>query len=193
MSSGGLLDEIQNTSDFLRRAKGGITLSAGEPLLQAHFTHALLRGCKEMKLHTALDMTGYLGIKASDAMLADIDLVLLDIKAFDPEVYRRVTGVELQPTLDFAQRLEALGKAMWIRFVLLPGLTDDPGNVNSLAEFVASLNRVERVEVIPFYKIGEFKWDELGMSYQLADTPPPTEESIKQVQLHFSSRGVLVV
>ena len=193
ISSGRLLDEIQRSSDFLKRAKGGVTLSGGEPLVQPEFMASIFRGCKEMNLHTALDTSGHLGAKLTDAMLADIDLVLLDIKSFDPAIYKRVTGVELQPTLDLARRLDAMGKPMWIRFVLVPGLTDDPANVEGLSDFVASLKMVERVEVAPFHKMGEFKWKELHLRYELEDTQPPTRESVIQVHHAFKSRGLTVV
>ena len=188
-----LLDQIERSADFLRRAKGGVTLSGGEPLVQPQFMASIFRGCKEMELHTALDTTGHLGAKVTDAMLADIDLVLLDIKSFNPDIYRRVTGVELQPTLDFARRLDQMGKKMWIRFVLVPGLTDDPANVDGLADFVASLKMVERVEVAPFHKMGEFKWQELGLPYELSETEPPTREAVEQVHQVFWSRGLTVV
>ncbi len=193
VASGVLLDEIQGMADFLRRARGGVTISGGDPLVQPEFVASILRGCKEMNLHTALDTSGYLGAAATDAMLDDIDLVLLDIKSFDPAIYRRVTSVELQPTLDFARRLDSRGNKMWIRFVLVPGLTDDPANVEGLADFVASLKMVERVEVLPFHKLGEFKWKELKLTYQLADTQVPTPELIEHVHDVFSSRGLTVV
>ena len=193
VASGELLDQIESTSGFLKRAGGGVTISGGEPLAQPKFTASIFRGCKEMKLHTALDTTGYLGKKISDDQLADIDLVLLDIKSFEPETYRRVSGVDLQPTLDFARRLESLGRKMWIRFVLVPGLTDAPSNVDGLADFAASLKMVERVEVAPFHKLGEFKWRELRMRYELAGTEPPTTESLLEVRRQFSSRGLTVV
>jgi pyruvate formate lyase activating enzyme len=193
VASGDVLDQIENASRFLRRAKGGVTISGGEPLVQPKFIASIFRGSKELNLHTALDTTGFLGNKLSDTVLGDIDLVLLDIKSYDPETYRRVCGVDLQPTLDFARRLESMGRTMWIRFVLVPGLTDDPANVNGLADFVASLKMVERVEVAPFHKMGEFKWKELRMPYQLADTLSPTAEAIKEVHRAFSSRGLTVV
>ena len=193
VASGDLLDQIEQTSGFLKRAGGGVTISGGEPLVQPKFVASIFRGCKEMKLHTALDTTGYLGTKVSDELLADIDLVLLDIKSFEPETYRRVCGVDLQPTLDFAQRLERLGRKMWIRFVLVPGLTDAPANVEGLADFVASLKMVERVEVAPFHKLGEFKWKELRMPYQLDKTEAPTPAAIARVHDIFKSRGLTVV
>lgn len=192
-STATLLTDIEHAANFLRRAGGGVTISGGEPLAQPKFTAAILRGCKEMNLHTAIDTTGHLGRKATDAMLADTDLVLLDVKSYDPEVYRRVTGVVLQPTLDFARRLDAMGKKMWIRFILVPGLTDAPDNVEGLADFVASLKMVERVEVAPFHKMGEFKWEALGIKYQLGNTQPPTPESLESVRRAFSSRGLVVV
>ena len=103
------------------------------------------------------------------------------------------SGVDLQPTLDFARRLESLGRKMWIRFVLVPGLTDAPSNVEGLADFAASLKMVERVEVAPFHKLGEFKWQELRLSYKLADTQPPSPEALAEVKRAFSSRGLTVV
>src|SRR5512143_138394 len=123
VSSAKVVAEIAGYAPFLKRARGGVTISGGEPLAQPAFTAAVLRGCKRLGLHTALDTSGYLGAAAPDALLADTDLVLLDIKSFDPETYRRLTGVALQPTLDFARRLAALDKAMWVRYVLVPGLT----------------------------------------------------------------------
>ncbi|WP_319239016.1 pyruvate formate-lyase-activating protein [uncultured Propionivibrio sp.] len=192
VASAEILDQIENTSTFLKRAKGGVTISGGEPLVQPAFVGSILRGCKEMNLHTALDTTGYLGEKASDAMLADIDLVMLDIKSYDPDTYRRLCGVDLQPTLDFARRLERLGRSIWIRYVVVPGLTDIDEHVEGLADFVASVKTVERVEMLPFHKMGEFKWQELRKPYQLAATEPPDAATMARVRQHFTSRGLTV-
>ena len=192
VASGKLLDHIQGTADFLKRAKGGVTLSGGEPFVQPEFMASILRGCKEMKLHTAVDTTGHLGPNISDEILADIDLVLLDLKSFEPRIYRHVTGAEIAPTLAFAQRLEALGKPMWVRFVLVPGLTDDPANLNALADYVATLRMVQRVEVIPFHKMGEFKWQALGLEYTLSATQPPTPQALEAARQVFAQRGLNV-
>lgn len=185
-----LLDDIATYTPYLRRGSGGLTVSGGEPLVQPAFTHALFRGAKLLGLHTALDTSGFLGARASDAMLADIDLVLLDIKAFAPATYQRVTNVALQPTLAFARRLAALGKPMWIRYVLVPGLTDDRAEIEGLADFAAGLDTVERVEVLPFHKMAEWKWEQLSLPYQLRDTPPPTSEQVDEVRAVFRSRGL---
>ena len=179
VSSNDLLADIRKSANFLRRARGGVTISGGEPLFQTKFVTALLRGCKAMKLHTVIDTTGFPGNRTPDSLLADVDLVLLDIKSFDPITHSRVTGVEVQPTLDFARRLSALGKPMWIRFVLVPGLTDAPENIEGMADFIATLDTVERVEVLPFHKMGEFKWQELGLQYELTNTPSPSPEDFE--------------
>ncbi len=193
VSSADLLNDIHKAAPFLKRARGGVTISGGEPLFQPKFVGALLRGCKTMKLHTALDTTGYLGARTSDTLLDNVDLVLLDIKSHDPETHRRITGVDVQPTLDFARRLSTMGKAMWIRFVQVPGLSDAPENIAGLADFVATLDTVERVEIIPFHKMGEFKWQELDLPYQLHDTPSPSAASLQQTRQIFTSRGLTVV
>ncbi|MEU7603771.1 hypothetical protein [Streptomyces sp. NPDC041003] len=122
-------------------------------------------------LHTALDTSGFLGVRATDALLRDADLVLLDIKSWDRETYRKVTGRPLRPTLDFAQRLADLGKEVHLRFVLVPGLTDARENIEGVAAFAGSLGNVSRVDVLPFHKLGEAKWQALDMNFTLHDTP----------------------
>ena len=121
---------------------------------------------------------------------ADIDLVLLDIKAFTEETYFEVTGAQLQPTLDFARRLSAKGKKIWLRYVLVPGLTDKLDEIEGLAAFAAELGVVERVDVLPFHKLGEFKWKECGREYKLAETEPPSRELVEQVRSIFRGHGL---
>ena len=172
---------------------GGLTISGGEPLMQPAFVARLLRGAKAMGVHTTLDTSGFLGSQCTDAMLADVDLVLLDIKSGLPETYRRVTGRALQPTLDFGQRLRESGTRTWVRFVLVPGLTDAPENVEAVADHIVALGDVvERVEVLPFHQMGRDKWDALGMRYELGDTQPPTPELVERVRATFRDRGLAV-
>jgi pyruvate formate lyase activating enzyme len=183
---------ISRLGDFapaLRSLRGGLTISGGEPLVQVPFTQGIFAAAKSMGLHTALDTSGYLGERASDAYLANVDLVLLDIKSWDPDTYRRVTKVEVAPTLRFAERLAAMGKPVWVRYVLVPGLTDDPANVEGVARFVAPMQNVEWVEVLPFHQLGEFKWKDLGLDYQLADTPPAPPDLIARVLGQFRDAG----
>jgi pyruvate formate lyase activating enzyme len=188
--AGEVLADIASTAGFLTRGNGGVTLSGGEPLVQPDFCAAILRGCKAMGLHTALDTSGYLGNHADDFLLADTDLVLLDIKAFTERTYRALTGAPLRPTLEFAERLAELGKPVWLRYVLVPGLTDDEREIAALAEFAAGLGVVERVDVLPFHKMGEAKWAALALPYQLADTQPPTAEQTERARALFRNAGL---
>lgn len=112
--------------------------------------------------------------------MAATDLVLLDIKSFLPETYRRVTSVTITPTLELAKYLDEIHKPTWIRFVLVPGLTDDPENIRGLAQFVAGLRNVEKVEVLPFHKMGEYKWQQLGLPYELFDTPAASPKDVQR-------------
>ena len=171
---------------------GGVTVSGGEPLLQPAFTGAVLHACHEAGIATALDTSGALGARASDALLADVDLTLLDVKCADPARYRRLTGGDLDPTLRFARRLALLGRTTWVRYVLVPGWTDDVAEVGPLAEFLAGLGVVERVDVLPFHRLGLAKYDALGIAAPLARTPGPTIESLAAVRGAFAAAGLTV-
>jgi pyruvate formate lyase activating enzyme len=188
-----LLLEIRRYERFIKVAGGGVTLSGGEPLQQAAFSAAVLHGCKDLGLHTALDTSGFLGERATDDLLDATDLVLLDIKSWDPATYRRVTRTgDVTPTLRFACRLADRGTALWIRFVLVPGLTDAPDNVAGIADFVAALPTVQRVEVLPFHRLGAHKYRAMGIPFLCADTDPPTPELVDRAQRQFRDRGLLV-
>ncbi len=185
--------EVAPYAGFLRFA-GGVTFSGGEPMLQAGFVGDLAKRIKsDLGLHIALDSQGFLHGDLPDDWFDPIDLVLLDIKHFDPATYHRITGQDLQPTLDCAHRLVRLGKPMWIRYVLVPGLTDGADDISRLADFVAGLGPlVERVEVLPFHQMGAHKWAALGHDYALADTPTPTPQQTDAARALFAARGLVV-
>ena len=187
-----LLARIKRYRSVFRATGGGITLSGGEVLQQPEFARRVLRGAKELGIHTAIDTSGFLGRNADDHLLADVDLVLLDVKAGDEPTYHRVTGRRLQPTLDFGRRLDALGIETWIRFVLVPGLTDNPETIAPIADYAASLGCVTRVEVLPFHQMGRAKWAELGLDYALDGTEPPSAELVESTRAIFRERGVTV-
>ena len=188
--AGEVVAEVARHASFLRLTGGGVTISGGEPLVQAPFVASVLRGCKERGIHTVLDTNGFLGDRLSDDELRLVDLVLLDIKSWDPATHRRATGAEVGPALAFARRLAALGRPAWVRFVLVPGLTDDPANVAGLADFVADLPNVERVEVLPFHQMGRAKWEQLGLAYSLGATPVPTPDATRATVAAFRARGL---
>ena len=186
-----LLTRIARYRGVFKATGGGVTISGGEPLMQPAFVRRLIRGAAAMDVPVAIDTSGFLGAQATDEMLDDVSLVLLDVKSGLPETYKRATGRELQPTLDFGRRLAARGNRMWIRFVLVPGLTDAPENVEAVADYVASLGEaVERVEVLPFHQMGRDKWADLGLAYELEDTEPPTREATEAVRDVFRARGL---
>jgi len=186
------LREIGKYTQVLKLSRGGVTLSGGEPMVQHAFMAQVFRRCKALGLHTCVDTSGRLGDRLTDAELMDIDLQLLDIKSGDPAVYERLTHQPLQPTLDYALRLSALARPMWIRFVLVPGLTDGHDNVERLADFCAGLRGVERVEILRFHQLGRDKWRRLELDYPLADTQPPDPELAERVRGQFRSRGLTV-
>ncbi|WP_409484072.1 pyruvate formate-lyase-activating protein [Arsenicicoccus dermatophilus] len=185
-----LVARLRRYRGVFQATHGGLTVSGGEPLMQPAFVGRLFHEARAMGIHTCLDTNGYLGANAPDALLDDVDLVLLDIKAGRPDTYREVTGVELKPTLRFSRRLAERGQAMWIRYVLVPGLTDAVPEVEAVAAHVATLGSVERVEVLPFHQMGRDKWESLGLTYRLADTPTPTAALLDRVRGQFRAYGL---
>jgi pyruvate formate lyase activating enzyme len=193
MSAADVLARAGRYRRFIAASGGGLTVSGGEPLLQPAFTRAILTGAKELGLHTALDTSGYLGARADDELLDATDLVLLDIKSFDPATARRVTGRGIAPTLAFARRLAARGQPVWVRFVLVPGWTDDQGDVAALARFAASLGNVERVDVLPFHTLGAAKYAALGLDYPCGNVTPPDAEQVGRARAAFAEAGLRAV
>jgi pyruvate formate lyase activating enzyme len=182
--------ELRKYRHGLKLMSGGFTLSGGEPLMQDRFAVRLFRAAQEMGIHTALDTNGHLGDRLTDEELERIDLVLLDIKTCDAERHRHLTGKEVGPTLDFARRLAARKRPVWLRFVLVPGLTDDARDISEIAKFSASLGNVERVDVLPFHQMGRYKWRELKLDYTLADVGPPTVEALERTRALFRAEGL---
>ena len=152
-----------------------------------------LKAVHDAGVHTTVDTSGFLGARLTDEDLDNIDLFLLDVKSGDAETYEHVTARQLQPTIDFGDRLHAKGKAVWIRFVLVPGLTDSEDNIQNVADIVARWKgTVERVEVLPFHNMGADKWDKIGLDYELKDVAPPSAEAVEHAREIFRSRGLTV-
>lgn len=187
-----VLSRLEGFAAALKALDGGLTISGGEPMVQMAFTGRLLAGAKKMGLHTAIETSGYLGDRVDERFLSALDLVLLDIKSGDPETYRRATGRELAPTLRFAERLAEMGKPTWVRFTLVPGLTDEPSNVDAVARFVAPMKNVEWVEIQPFHQLGAFKWKAMNLEYKHTNTPSPTPDLIGRVIDQFRTAGCRV-
>jgi pyruvate formate lyase activating enzyme len=184
------VEELRKYCYGLKIMSGGFTLSGGEPLMQDRFAVKLFSAAQGLGVHTALDTNGYLGWRLTDEDLEKIDLVMLGMKAWDPELHRRVTGMDVEPVVKFARHLAARKRPMWLRFVLVPGLTDDPNDIARIAGFLAGLGNVERVDVLPFHQMGRFKWKELGMNYTLDDVEPPSQEAVEMAFAQFRSVGL---
>jgi pyruvate formate lyase activating enzyme len=158
--------------------------------MQDRFAVRLFRAAKEMGVHTVVETNGHLSERLTDEELETIDLVMLGIKTWGSARHQQLTGKDITPTLDFARRLARRKRPIWIRFVLVPGLTDDTENVRSIATFAATLGNVERVEVLPFHQLGRFKWGKLGLDYKLADVQPPSVEQLESACAEFRAVGL---
>lgn len=192
VSADHVLGRLGDFAPALLPLGGGFTISGGEPMVQLAFTRRIFAGAKALGLHTAVQTSGFLGDRADESYLSNIDLVLLDIKSSDPVTYRRVTGRDLAPTLRFAERLASLSKPVWVRFTLVPGETDDPANVEGIARFVAPMKNVEWVEVQPFHQMGAFKWKAMGLDYKLLNTEPASRDLANRVIGQFRTAGCRV-
>ena len=171
---------------YMNTSNGGVTISGGEPLLQAKFVKELFKELKEKNIHTALDTSGNLPVSQDiKELLQYTDLVLLDIKHINNEKAVNLTGLPNTNTLNFAKYLSENNIHMWIRQVLIPGFTDDEKDLKELKSFVDTLKNVDKIEILPYHNLGKFKWEELGKKYEKENVQPPTEEQVKKVKEIF--------
>jgi len=182
--------EITKVKNFIKT--GGVTVSGGEPLLQADFILELFKLCKQENIHTAVDTSGYLLNDKIKEVLNYTDLVLLDIKHINPEKYKNLTARPLEPTLKFIEYLGEINKPVWLRYVLVPGFTNDEKDLKEWAEYVSRFKNVERVDILPFHQMGIHKWEQVGREYKLKDVPTPTQEEIKKTEEIFKSYNLPV-
>ncbi len=193
VSVGNLVDEIRSYVPFMKASGGGVTVSGGEPLLQPEFVAGLFAECHQLGIHTALDTSGYVDLEQAFPVLEHTDLVLLDIKQINPEKHKALTSVTNDRVLRFARLLANLGKPMWIRHVVVPGHSDAPEDIEALADFVATLPSVEKVELLPYHLLGKHKWEALGVPYTLEGVEPPPVETLTRIAQQFASRGITAV
>ncbi|HAS80073.1 MAG TPA: pyruvate formate lyase-activating protein [Fusobacteriaceae bacterium] len=185
------INEIKKYKPFFRNG-GGLTITGGEPFVQLNYIEALLKRAKEEEIHTAVDTSGYIFNDRVKEILKYVDLVLLDIKSINPNVYKDLTGVELENTLKFAEYLDSIGKPVWIRHVVVPGITDKKENLEKLADYVSKLKNVEKIELLPFHQLGTHKWEEMNLEYPLKDVKEPTVKEMKDARQIFRNKGLNV-
>lgn len=179
-----VVDDILKYKNFIRH--GGVTLSGGEPLMQPQFSAEILRRCGEYGLHTALDTSGIVPLHACKEAVDEAKLLLLDIKHLDDAKCRELTGQGNREPLQLLEYSEKVQKEVWIRHVVVPGWTDDLEDIDKMARFLSGFSNITRVEILPFHKMGEFKWKELALNYELENTPEPTPELIEAIRKIFT-------
>ena len=178
-----LVKQILNYKTYIDNSGGGVTVSGGEPLLQAEFVTELFKNLKSIGIHTALDTAGSIPISNQiKDLLKYTDLVLLDIKHIDNEKCINLTGFSNKNNLDFANYLSNLKIPVWIRQVLVPGYTDDKFDLQKLKKFLDTLENVEKIELLPYHDLGKFKWKEIGETYELENVLPPNKEDIDKAK-----------
>jgi pyruvate formate lyase activating enzyme len=181
MTAEDILEETLKYKSYMKFSGGGFTATGGEPLLQAKFLINLFKMCKDAGIHTAIDTSGFILNDDVKELLEYTDLVLLDIKNFDPEQYKFITGVSLEPTLEFVNYLHKKNIPTWLRYVLVPGLSDNLDSIEALGQYVQPLSNIEKIEILPFHKMGEYKWEALDYKYELDEVSEPDQTLINQV------------
>lgn len=179
-----LLDEVLRYRNFIVR--GGVTLTGGEPLMQPEFAREFFRLCRDEGIHTALDTAGSIVTPQALAVLDYTDLVLLDIKGLGAELSRRVCGADGSNTLRFLDVLQQRGIPVWIRHVVVPGLTDDDDELDCLVTYLKSYTVVQRIEWLPYHTMGVFKYKELGVPYPLEGVEPLSAERIRTIRERYA-------
>ena len=183
-----VMEDVRKYRSFI--SSGGVTLSGGEPLLQSEFCGEIVDACKKEDIHVAIDTSGAIPLEGCKYSVENADLLLLDIKSVDDEILKEITGTEKNYALQYLELREKLGKPVWIRQVIVPNLTMETEYLNRLADFLQDFNCIENVELLPFHKLGEYKWNSLGKKFVLADTPIPTAEEIEQAILIFKQHNI---
>lgn len=172
-----LFKEVGKYKSFI--ASGGVTVTGGEPLVQADFVTEFFKICRSAGIHTALDTSGVIFNDKARVLLEHTDLVLLDVKTSDETLHKRLTGCMIDNNRKFLEYLQEKEKKVWIRHVVVPALTDDENRLRRLAEYVSQYDVVERVELLPYHTMGRYKYENLGIPYPLADTPALSSERLK--------------
>jgi len=187
-----LIEEMRGYLPYMQATGGGLTVTGGEPLLQADFVAGLFEEAHKIGIHTALDTNGFAAPERAAPVLEHTDLVLLDLKQLNPEKHKALTGQENTVTLRFARFASEWGVPLWIRYVVVPGWSDAPEDVEALADFVQSLRGVERVELLPYHLLGKHKWEVLGIRYTLEGVEPPPPETMTRIRKQLTQRGIRV-
>jgi pyruvate formate lyase activating enzyme len=186
MSVEEIINDLNSYLPFIESSGGGITVSGGEPLLQIPFLIELFKECKKLGIHTTIDSSGgcYSSSPLFQEQLSELlkytDLILLDLKHINRKKHIQLTGMANDHIIEFARLLSERQIPVWIRHVLVPTITDDEQDLNELGDFIGTLNNVKKLEILPYHKLGVYKWEALGLDYPLKDIEPPSNEHVEK-------------
>ena len=175
-----MMNEIIKYKTYYDLSGGGLTVTGGEPFMQPGFLLELLKLAKQNNIHTCIDTSGFTNLNLVDPILDYTDLVLLDIKHIDSNKCIDLTGKDNTKALLLAQHLNKRNIPVWIRYVLVPGITDDEQDLNNLGQFINTLDNVEQLDILQYHTLGVFKWKELGLEYELEGIREATEDDVKR-------------
>ncbi|ODP99093.1 MULTISPECIES: pyruvate formate lyase 1-activating protein [Salinivibrio] len=186
-----IMKDVRAYRHFITASGGGVTASGGEAMLQPEFVRDFFQAANAEGIHTCLDTNGYIRkhTPVIDEVLDATDLVMLDLKQLNDEVHEDLVGVSNRRTLDFAKYLHKIGQKTWIRYVVVPGYTDDDDSAHRLGQFIQDMDNIEKVELLPYHQLGAHKWEALGHDYELQDVSPPSKEVMDNVKAIIASYG----
>lgn len=176
-----LVNKIERYKTYFKNSGGGVTFSGGEPLLQPDFLIEVLKLCKERGIHTTIDTSG-VGIGRYEEILEYVDLILFDVKHYDPSSYKEITGKDVHESLRFLEIAQSMNKKMWIRHVVMPGVTDSKEDMEKMAHFIKPLKNVEKIELLPYHLLGVNKYETLKIKYKLENMPSMDRQKTKQLE-----------
>lgn len=188
-----IVEDIKRYIPYIKSSNGGVTVTGGEPLLQIEFVAELFKELKKIGIHTAIDTSGYADIEDVKELIEYTDLFLLDIKHIDDIEHKKLTGVTNQKTLKLSKYLSDRGIPVWIRHVIVSGITDDLEEVKALAEFISTLKNIKKVEILPYHKMGEYKYEALNMPYRLKGIKIPDKTAIDKIKQIFRDKNINTV
>jgi pyruvate formate lyase activating enzyme len=192
-TTGELLSDILKYKSYFKHSGGGVTLTGGEPLLQKEFAAELFKICKQAGINTALDTSGCIKLdEKTKAVLKYTDVVLLDVKSINEGAFKKITGASIKTVKSFAEYLKEKNIPVWLRYVLVPGLTDNENDLHTLAEYLTAFNNIERITILPFHQMGKYKWQDLKLDYKLADTQVPSAGEVEKVKKLMKQYGFKV-
>ena len=186
----GIVTEIERDKAYYGHSEGGVTFSGGEPLLQIEFLKAVLEECRKHGIHSAVDTAGNVAWSIFEQIIPVTDLFLYDIKAFDEEMHKKATGAGNRRVLENLRRLSERGCEIWIRIPVIPGVNDRIEEIQEIADFLAPLEGIRWVELLPFHTLGAEKYPSLGREYPMKDVKPPSKEKMIELEAIFKARGL---